>query len=56
MSSKKMRNIPILYDELKTKRTVNLTDTAWGKIKAMALEQGISASEVIERWAKGVGG
>ena len=47
-----MKGVPVHHDELKAKRTINLTDTAWAKVKAMALEQDISASEVIERWAR----
>jgi hypothetical protein len=43
------------YDELKTKRTVNLTDTAWGLLKDRATQKGISISEHIEIWARSEG-
>jgi hypothetical protein len=51
-TKKKMKNVPVLYDELKTKRTVNLTDTAWGLLKDRATQKGISISEHIEIWAR----
>jgi hypothetical protein len=54
-TGKRMKGVPVHHDELKAKRTINLTDTAWAKVKAMGLEQNISASEVIERWARGEG-
>ena len=49
---KRLRNIPILHDEVKTKRTVVLTPTAWNNIKLLSAEKGISASELIEHWAR----
>jgi macrodomain Ter protein organizer (MatP/YcbG family) len=46
---KRLKNIPILHDEVKRKRTINLTDTAWNKIKLIAIEQKTSVSELIEK-------
>jgi hypothetical protein len=54
-TKKKMKNVPVLYDELKTKRTINLTDTAWGLLKTRATKKGISISEHIETWARSEG-
>jgi hypothetical protein len=54
-TKKKMKNVPVLYDELKTKRTVNLTDTAWSLLKDRATQKGISISEHIEIWARSEG-
>jgi hypothetical protein len=51
-SKKRLRNVPILHDEVKAKRTVLLTPTAWNKIKLLSAEKGISASELIESWAR----
>ncbi len=53
---KRLRNEPILHDEVKTKRTVVLTPTAWNKIKLLSAQKGISASELIENWARNIDG
>ncbi|MGJ5672705.1 MAG: hypothetical protein ACR9NN_03650 [Nostochopsis sp.] len=44
--------MPILHDEVKAKRTVVLTPTAWQNIKDEAQRQGLSASELIEEWGR----
>lgn len=49
---KGQKNIPYLHDEVKTKRTVVLTPTAWEKLKRLSLDKGISVSELIEQWAR----
>ncbi|MBO3459698.1 hypothetical protein G7B40_033655 [Aetokthonos hydrillicola Thurmond2011] len=49
---KRLRHVPVHYDELKKKRTINLTDTSWEKINKIADSQSISASELIERWGR----
>lgn len=54
MGQKRLRNIPVLYDEVKKTHGVKLTDTAWNTINEVAQEQGISASELIERWGRGL--
>ncbi|MEQ9667584.1 hypothetical protein [Coleofasciculus sp. G2-EDA-02] len=51
-TQKRLKNIPVLHDEVKKKRTVVLTPTAWENIKKEAKRKGISASEVIEQWAR----
>jgi hypothetical protein len=51
---KRLRNTPVFYDELKKSHTVKLTDTAWHEINKVAQQQGISASELIERWGRGL--
>ncbi len=51
-TKKRLRNIPILHDEVKTKRTVVLTPTSWENIKDEATNRGISASELIEEWGR----
>ena len=53
---KRLRNVPILHDEVKTKITVILTPTAWSKIKFVSRLQVISASELIEGWARSLDG
>lgn len=49
---KRLKNIPILHDEVKTKRTVLLTPTCWESIKAEAQKRDMSASELIEEWGR----
>lgn len=51
-TKKRLKNIPILHDEVKTKRTVVLTPTAWKNIKNEASKRGISASELIEDFGR----
>ena len=49
---KRLKNIPILHDEVKMKRTVVLTPTAWQNIREEAKIRGISASELVEEWGR----
>jgi macrodomain Ter protein organizer (MatP/YcbG family) len=49
---KRLKNVPVLHNEVKKKRTVVLTPTVWENIKKEANRRGISASEVIEQWAR----
>lgn len=49
---KRLINLPILHDEVKTKRTIVLTPTAWENIKDEASKRGISASELIEEFGR----
>lgn len=49
---KGQKNIPYLHDEVKTKRTVILTPTAWARLKSRAKEKSVSVSELIEEWAR----
>lgn len=49
---KRIKNQPVYYDEIKGKRTVFLTPTAWDNIKNEAASRGISASELVEEWGR----
>lgn len=51
-SQKRMRGIPVYYDELKKKHTVTVTDTAWKILQDSARQNDISVGELIERWAR----
>ena len=51
---KRLRNVPVFYDEIKKTHGIVLTDTSWKLINEVAQEQGISASELIERWGRGL--
>ena len=45
---KRTKGVPVYWDELKSKRTLTLTDTAWNQLKSKAEELGVSKSELIE--------
>lgn len=49
---KGQKNIPYLHDEIKTKHTVVLTPTAWKLLKEKANFEGLSVSELIEKWVR----
>jgi hypothetical protein len=52
MGKKRIRGIPILHDELKKTRGLDLTDTAWEIIAIASQVQGLSKSEFVEQWAR----
>ncbi|MBW4616353.1 MAG: hypothetical protein KME21_24370 [Desmonostoc vinosum HA7617-LM4] len=45
---KRVKNIPVLYNESKKKRGVMLTDTAWHSVQELAVKNNVSASEYLE--------
>ncbi|HEY9830884.1 MAG TPA: hypothetical protein V6D26_09905 [Stenomitos sp.] len=49
-----MKGIPVYWDELKSKRTLTLTDTAWECLGQKAERIGVSKSELIEALSRGV--
>ena len=49
---KRVKNTPVFYDEMKKRRGINLTDTAWGILARQAKIENISVSELIERYAR----
>jgi len=51
-TKKRLKNVPVLHNEIKTKRTVVLTPTAWENIKNEAKRRNISASELIEEFGR----
>jgi len=51
---KRIKNQPVYHNEIKGKRTVFLTPTAWDNIKNEAASRGISASELVEEWGRGI--
>ena len=54
MGKKRVKGEPIFYDEVKKDTIFMLTETARQQIKQKADELGISRSEVIERFARGI--
>jgi hypothetical protein len=49
---KRVKNTPVFYDEMKKRRGINLTDTAWEILAKQAKIEKISVSELIERYAR----
>ncbi len=49
---KKMRNQPVLHDEVKTRHNITVTPSAWLKLNNEAKKQCTSVSELIETWAR----
>ena len=46
---KRVKNQPVLYEELKKCRGIYLTDTAWDIARISAIKLKMSASEYVER-------
>jgi len=53
---KRVKNQPILHDEVKKSRHIFLTPSSWEKMRIYAFDQGISISELIEQWARKIEG
>jgi hypothetical protein len=51
---KRTKGVPVFWDELKSKRTLTLTDTAWNQLGTKAEELGVSKSELIEALSRSV--
>lgn len=51
---KRLRNIPVLHDEVKERHQIVVTPTAWGKMNKEASRRGISISELIEGFGRGI--
>lgn len=54
MGKKRVKDEPVFYDEVKKDTIVMLTETARQRLKEQADKLGISRSEVIERFARGL--
>ncbi|MEM1394993.1 MAG: hypothetical protein AAGG00_17220 [Cyanobacteria bacterium P01_H01_bin.150] len=48
-SIKGQKNIPFMYDEVKIKKTIMVTPSAWEKLRSKSIKEGISMSELAER-------
>jgi hypothetical protein len=45
---KRIKDTPVLYDEVKKRRGVWLTDTSWHSVQELAVRGNMSASEYVE--------
>ena len=51
-SIKGQKNIPLIHDEVKKKRTISITSSSWDWLKEQAEKHNTSISEVIENWVR----
>ncbi|MEB3182258.1 MAG: helix-turn-helix domain-containing protein [Nostocaceae cyanobacterium] len=49
---KAMRNEPLFYDEAKVRKAIWLTPSTWDTLKQVAESEGVSVSELVERWGR----
>ncbi len=49
---KRLKNIPILHDEVKQRHQIVVTPTSWENMKCEADLRGISVSELIEEFGR----
>ncbi len=52
MGKKRLKNVPILYEGIKKKRSIGLTDIAYQNLQETVATEKISLSEFVERWAR----
>ena len=51
---KRLKNVPILHDEVKGRHQILVTPTTWENMRQEATRRGISVSELIEEFGKGI--
>jgi metal-responsive CopG/Arc/MetJ family transcriptional regulator len=56
MGKKRIKGEPAIYDEKKTRATVSLTQAAIEQLDTRAKQMGLSRSELIEQFARGLVG
>ncbi|BAY47158.1 CopG domain protein DNA-binding domain protein [Scytonema sp. HK-05] len=53
-TKKRLKNIPVLHDEVKQRHQIVVTPTAWENMRNEAGRRGISISELIEEFGRGI--
>ncbi|NER86831.1 hypothetical protein [Moorena sp. SIO3A2] len=51
-SKKKMKGVPVYYDELKKPHTIMFTDSVWKWLQLSAKDSNTSVGEFLERWVR----
>ncbi|MGJ5675924.1 MAG: hypothetical protein ACR9NN_20290 [Nostochopsis sp.] len=51
-TKKRLKNVPVLHDEVKQRHQIVVTPTAWENMKIEANNRGISVSELIEEFGR----
>lgn len=54
MNDRRRQNDPMEYGEAKKKYTITLTPTAWSTLDEIATQVGLSRSDLVERFARGL--
>lgn len=52
VTKKRLKNVPVLHNEIKQRHQIVVTPTAWENMKDEANNRGISVSELIEEFGK----
>ncbi|BAY47304.1 CopG/DNA-binding domain-containing protein [Scytonema sp. HK-05] len=53
-TKKRLRDVPVLHDEVKERHQIVVTPTAWENMKREASRRKISISELIEEFGRGI--
>lgn len=53
-TKKRLKNVPVLHNEVKQRHQIVVTPTAWEAMKKEADRRGTSISELIEGFGKGL--
>jgi hypothetical protein len=53
-TKKRLKNIPVLHSEVKQRHQIVVTPTAWENMRNEAQRRGISISELIEEFGRGI--
>jgi hypothetical protein len=51
-TKKRLKNVPVLHDEVKERHQIVVTPTAWKNMKTESSNRGISVSELIEEFGR----
>ncbi|TVP61681.1 MAG: hypothetical protein EA343_13680 [Nodularia sp. (in: Bacteria)] len=54
ITKKRLTNVPVLHSEVKQRHQIVVTPTAWETMKKEADSRGISVSELIEGFGRGL--
>lgn len=53
-TKKRLKDVPVLHDEVKERHQIAVTPTAWINMKEEASRRNISISELIEKFGRGL--
>ncbi|WP_414590105.1 hypothetical protein [Scytonema sp. PCC 10023] len=53
-TKKRLRDVPVLHDQVKERHQIVVTPTAWENMKREASRRKISVSELIEEFGRGI--
>ncbi len=53
---KRIKDEPVLHNEVKKDHHIFITPSSWNKLKDLASKKGVSVSEFIELWVRNIDG